>query len=157
MGHPVMHHYRTHSMRIFHLVIPLLLVGCPMSDSKTPQQRAEEQFREAERSPQGRIAGDFAKLLVAGDFDGAAAMLTPELRATNSPESLAADFARMIDYGDGPADEVQPVTILEDWPDRQPGDLGWAYVAISGPAFNEAVTVVVTEAGRIRQIEWGRP
>ena len=63
----------------------------------------------------------------------------------------------MIAYGEGPPDEIQPVTTLEDWPDRRQGDLGWVYVGISGPGFVEAVSVVVTKAGKIRQIEWGHP
>lgn len=139
------------------LLIPLLFGSCPLSDSKTPQQKAEEAFREAERTPQGRIGGDFARLLVAGDFEGASAMLTPALRLTLSPERLAAEYARMIEYGDGPATEVQPVTTLDTWPDRQPGDQGWAYVSISGLGYVEAVSIVVTDAGQIRHIEWGRP
>lgn len=135
----------------------ILLVGCPESDSRSVEQRAREEFEEAARTPQGIVAGRFARLLVSGEFDQAAAMLDPALRETTTASSLAADYARMIAYAEGPADQVQEITFLDDWPDRQSGDLGWAHVAISGPAFNEAVSVVVTKAGQIRQIEWGRP
>ncbi len=131
--------------------------GCSTSDPRSAQARAEATFAEAAASPQGTVAAAFARSLMAGDFAGAAAMLAPALRATVTASSLAADYARMIAYGEGPADRVQPVTILETWPDRQAGDLGWAYVAISGPGFDEAVTVVVTTDGKIRSIEWGRP
>ncbi|HZW05589.1 MAG TPA: hypothetical protein VFF65_00585 [Phycisphaerales bacterium] len=47
-----------------------------------------------------------------------------------------------------------------DWPHKQPGDIGWAYVSISGEHFNEAVTCVVAAVNGhnlIRELEWGRP
>lgn len=149
--------FRMSAARTLLLLLAVLLGGCPLSDSKSPQERAEEEFREAERTPQGRIAGDFARRLVAGDFEAASAMLTPALRATLTPENLSAEYARMIEYGGGPANAAQPVTTMDDWPDKQPDDLGWAYVSISGLGFDEAVSVVVTQAGQIRQVEWGRP
>ena len=49
---------------------------------------------------------------------------------------------------------------MEAWPDKQPHDVGWAYVSIGGDVYSEAVTVVVArENGRlvIRQVEFGRP
>jgi hypothetical protein len=49
---------------------------------------------------------------------------------------------------------------FEEWPAKQPGDVGWAYVSVQGDELVEAVTVTVAqEAGRllIRHIEWGRP
>lgn len=55
---------------------------------------------------------------------------------------------------------VELVTTMEQWPGREPDDAGWAYVAIAGDVFSEAVTVVVEHAGNgfaIRDIEWGRP
>lgn len=66
----------------------------------------------------------------------------------------------MIEYGDGPATFVQLMQTLEDWPAKKEGDAGWAYVAISGEGYSEAVVVVVCEEGGqfcIRDIEWGRP
>jgi hypothetical protein len=49
---------------------------------------------------------------------------------------------------------------MTSWPDKQPADLGWAYVSIGGDVYSEAVTVVVTsEEGtpRVRAVEFGRP
>ena len=49
---------------------------------------------------------------------------------------------------------------MREWPTRQDPDIGWAYVAICGEGFNEAVSVIVSEEGGqavIRNIEWGRP
>ena len=62
----------------------------------------------------------------------------------------------------GPAEEVELVGVddMIGWEVREPADTGWAYVAISGEGFNEAVSVIVaSEGGRyaIRRLEWGRP
>ena len=144
-------------------MVLIMSTGCSKSDPVSTQAQAQAEveaqatFKAAASSPQGAVAETFARLLVAGDFAGAAAMLDGALAPSTSAASLAADYARMIEYGEGPADRVQPVTVLDTWPDRRPGDLGWAYVAISGPGFEEAVTVVITTAGKIRLIEWGRP
>jgi hypothetical protein len=49
---------------------------------------------------------------------------------------------------------------MEDWPGREPSDVGWAYVSVGGDEYSEAVTVVVTlEEGelRVRTVEFGRP
>ncbi|HNC91251.1 MAG TPA: hypothetical protein PL000_20160 [Anaerolineales bacterium] len=49
---------------------------------------------------------------------------------------------------------------MEQWPDQRPNDVGWAYVAIDGEGFSEAVTVIVEnerQTPAIRYIEWGRP
>ena len=49
---------------------------------------------------------------------------------------------------------------MDAWPDKQPSDLEWVYVAIANDTYSEAVTVVVAqEQSRpvIRSIEWGRP
>ena len=54
---------------------------------------------------------------------------------------------------------------MDDWSDKQPADVGWAYVSISSETENEAVkleavSVIVTdEQGKkvIREIMWGRP
>ena len=50
--------------------------------------------------------------------------------------------------------------VMEDWPDKQPGDLAWVYVSLQGESFSEAVTVVLADTkrgARIRELEWGRP
>ena len=49
---------------------------------------------------------------------------------------------------------------MTNWPDKRPGDVGWAYVSIVGDDFVEAVAVIIVEVGGellIREIEWGRP
>jgi hypothetical protein len=113
-----------------------------------------------------KIIGDvgyaFAKALVGGEFDAARAMLSGALADEWPPWRLEQALAEMIEYGDGPADHVEVIQVdsMAGWPARESSDLGWAYVAICGDGFNEAVSVVVAdEGGRtvIRDLEWGRP
>jgi hypothetical protein len=110
-------------------------------------------------TPQGKVASAFAHLLVSGDFVAAHAMLTASLKASVSTERLKDEYDSMIQGGD-PPDFIGVMEAVEDRPARQPEDVGWAYVAISGPGYGEAVAVVVArEDGRpvIRSIVWGRP
>jgi hypothetical protein len=109
-------------------------------------------------TPQGKIALQFAQLLVARNFVDAQAMLTPELRSRHSAADLQTQFDGMISNWQGmPVTDVEAMNVLDEWPDRQAADMGWAYVSIGCDRFNEAVAVVVTDAGLIRSIEWGRP
>lgn len=132
------------------LAIVLLMAGaCVVRSCVIPQQTA-----------QGEVGLRFARALVAGEFEVAHRMLEPTLAATYSPEKLGATFREMVSYGGEPPTDVRVVTVLDYWPAKQPGDVGWAYVAISGNTFSEAVTVTVTRQGEralIREIEWGRP
>jgi hypothetical protein len=109
-------------------------------------------------TPQGKIALQFAQALVARNFVAAQAMLTPELRSRHAAEDLQTHFDGMIRNWQGmPVTAVETMNVLDEWPDRQAADIGWAYVSIGSDRFNEAVAVVVTDAGLIRSIEWGRP
>ena len=105
----------------------------------------------------GAVALRFAEALTRGEFDAAHALLSPRLAKHISPTELQVSYEKMIAYGHGPAKHTELVTILEEWPDKEPTDLGWAYVAISGPGYGEAVTVVVNDQRLIRTVEWGRP
>ncbi len=105
-------------------------------------------------------AKTFAEALAKGDFDGAHTLLSADAKLIFPPTELENRYRRMTEYGTGPAADVQVIQELASWPDRQPDDVGWAYVAISGATFSEAVTVIVSrENGEdvIRSIEWGRP
>jgi hypothetical protein len=108
-------------------------------------------------SEQGKFALIFAHALVAGKYKVAYEMMAASLREKISLTQLQETYEQMIEYGDAPPDFVDVITILST---EQEEDLGWAYVAISGNGYGEAVSVVVTqEAERvvIREIEWGRP
>jgi hypothetical protein len=104
----------------------------------------------------------FGRAIAKGDFAAAHALLTERAQESHPPEVLKQAVEEMIAIGDGPIEEVDLVEecILEDWPDKQEGDVGYVYVALTGDGFCEAVTVILTtEAGkvRIRELEWGRP
>lgn len=90
-------------------------------------------------------------------------MLPPALREERSPASLKSEFEAMYSgYAKGSprSTHFDPEFSSVDWPGKQPGDVGWAYVGIEGDGFLEAVAVTVASIdGRlhIREIEWGRP
>ncbi|HEY6169504.1 MAG TPA: hypothetical protein VI454_15795 [Verrucomicrobiae bacterium] len=109
-----------------------------------------------------RVAVQFGHAIAQGGFRAAHALLTEEARASHSPENLKQAVEKMIALGDGPITDVSLVSgcILDDWPNKQEGDVGYVYVALDGDGFCEAVTVTLAqEAGniRIRKLEWGRP
>lgn len=137
---------------------------------KETQERCAEEKEQLERflasdrvKPHARIAIEFASALVDKDFARAEKLLCPELRQELMEDGLRTRFHRMFrGYSEG-----EPRSIhfdeefqMEEWPGKQPGDVGWAYVSIEGDDFVEAVTVVVASFGGrylIREIEWGRP
>jgi hypothetical protein len=114
------------------------------------------------------IALCFARALVARDYEGAADMLAASLKPTCPPDVLRKQLEEMIwleeDENRWPT-SIQVVTAtdsseMEKWKRRNPDDFGWAYVAIDGADYCEAVAVVITREGErlaIREIEWGRP
>ena len=113
-----------------------------------------------EDTANSRLALDFANAIAGGDSARAHAMLSTTLQAQMTPDTLARDYQRMVEYGEGPPTIVQVMTTMSDWPAREPSDTEWVYVAIANDTYSEAVTVVVTQEGSrlaIRSIEWGRP
>jgi hypothetical protein len=102
----------------------------------------------------------FAKALVAHQYSDAHSMLTSELQRSWSPEKLKSRYEEMVSPAGEPATVDGHTEFMKDWPDKKPGDIGWAYVSISGAHYAEAVTVIVAKVGdnpKIREIEWGRP
>ena len=68
----------------------------------------------------------------------------------------------MTTYAPGPIQDVQVMEdyILEDWPDKQDGDVAIAYVSLVGDGFVEGVVLTLVQHDgdiRIRHLEWGRP
>jgi hypothetical protein len=115
----------------------------------------------------GRVALAFASALAKGDFQAACQMLTARLRRQYGPADLAKRYGGMVELyhaGFQPAKRIQVTTTMEDWPTKKRGDIGWAYVSITGDfargSWCEAVAVVVTKERdqlRVREVEWGRP
>ena len=118
-------------------------------------------------TPHGLAAFMFARALVDGHFEKAHQMLASELREEYTPARLRFEYEQMFSYaGTVKADHVQALNGMEAWPAKQDGDVGWAYVSISGPdpvhggVCNEAVAVVICEEDcqlLVREIVWGRP
>lgn len=103
----------------------------------------------------GNIALQFARALVSGDLNKAKTHL-----AESVLDDIQKELEEMIEYGDGPVTHVEVMNEMTTWPNMRQGDIGWAYVAISGSGFSEAIAVVVSkvnDVSRITSIEWGRP
>lgn len=110
-----------------------------------------------------QVALDFTQALVDGNFERANSLLAPDIRGIMTPEQLQLDYEGMIDFYARPQSAhvvFDPQFTMTSWPDKRPGDVGWAYVSIVGDDFVEAVSVVIAEVQGellIREIEWGRP
>jgi hypothetical protein len=103
----------------------------------------------------GQIALKFGRALADEDFDLAYSLLAPGLLV-----DLESELGDMISYGSGPITYVEVMTEMTSWKAKSSDDIGWAYVALSGEDFAEAVAVVVSNVGEtamITKIEWGRP
>lgn len=112
------------------------------------------------QTPHGKAAFEFASALLARNFADAQQLLSAAAKKELSAAELEATYSNMIEYFEKPPTFIQVMNTLEDWPAKQPGDIGWAYVAISGESESEAVAVIVcAENGKhlVRNIEWGRP
>ena len=108
------------------------------------------------------VAKQFGDLIAKPDYAAAHTLLTDEAQAANTPDDFREAVEGMTTYAPGPIQDVQVMEdfILEDWPDKQDGDVAIAYVALTGDGFCEAVTVTLVQHGsdyRIRHLEWGRP
>ncbi|WP_103668298.1 hypothetical protein [Pseudanabaena sp. BC1403] len=115
---------------------------------------------EPKDTPQGIVGFAFANALVEGEYNVAFNMLSAQLQIEFTPLSLKEKFEYMVGYGCSDPDFVEVMSAEDDWYIKEALDIGWAYVAISGDGFGEAVTVVVTQEQSkhvIREIDWGRP
>jgi hypothetical protein len=107
-----------------------------------------------------RVALEFAQALAARDYARAHAMASAAYRKRVTVDQLRAAFEAIVPPDWGRIGPIEVGQTLASWPDKQPADLGWAYVSIGGDAYSEAVVVVVTAEGgaaRIREVEFGRP
>lgn len=101
----------------------------------------------------GKLALEFANALVQGDY-----YLAQSLTHLQEDINLESEFMEMIEYGDGPITHIEVMNEMVSWSTRQENDVGWAYVALAGDGFAEAVAVVVSKLNgslKITEIEWG--
>jgi hypothetical protein len=108
------------------------------------------------------VAERFGDCIANNDYAAAWALLSNELQASSTPESIKNAVATMIAYTSGSIHQAQIMDefTLEDWPGKQAGDLAVVYVALNGDSFSEAVTLTLAQHGKdalIRHLEWGRP
>lgn len=111
-------------------------------------------------SEHGKVAFQFASAIANSNFPEAYGLLSEEQQNEQSPEMLEEGFKKMIEYRKGPVRHIELINEMMEWPAKEAHDVGWAYVAILGDEFSEAVSVVVSEENtqyKIRKIEWGRP
>lgn len=104
----------------------------------------------------------FAFNLAAGNYETASKQLNSKLLNKFSPLFLREEFEDMISYAESPADyiEVMEVNDMQDFASKHDNDIGWAYVAICGDDFSEAVSMVYSrdkDELKISELEWGRP
>jgi hypothetical protein len=102
----------------------------------------------------------FARALARRDYPAAYAMTSGEYRSRTTMADMQAAFEAIVPMDSPMAGSVEVGLTMETWPDKQPSDVGWAYVSIGGDVYSEAVIVVVAqEAGtlKIRTVEFGRP
>jgi hypothetical protein len=113
------------------------------------------------------VAVDFSRALVAGRFEVAHGYLCSSLQDSLSVAQLEEEFRSLgRSYDGGTLTEIEEMERMDDWPDKQPDDICWCYIAISGKSarhegwISEAVQVVLMRENAgiyVRTIEWGRP
>jgi hypothetical protein len=104
------------------------------------------------------VASQFGTALSQRDYSQAHSLLAESLKSQLAQEQLQQSFEGMISGSGDLAVEVAET--LTDWPEKQANDVGWAYVAVNGESFSEAVTLTLCDEGgkpMIRNIVWGRP
>src|SRR6185295_403186 len=107
-----------------------------------------------------QVSLDFANALAARDYDVAYALTSKDYRDSTSVQALQAAFETIVPVDWTTVGPIEVGQTMDDWPGREPSDVGWAYVSVGGDVYSEAITVVVTlEDGelRVRTVEFGRP
>lgn len=107
------------------------------------------------------FAEEFVRTLARRDASAAKALLGDALKRDYPRNHLQESFDMMVmQTGQAVTNVSAEPGVMEDWPDKAPGDRLWVYVSVECEGELEAVTVVVAGddgALRISSIEWGRP
>ena len=118
----------------------------------------------AEKSqPEQQIALQFAYALAQRDYLLAYDLTTHDYRQQTSIQQMQHAFEHIIPNDWGPMEliEVESET-LEDWPAKQPSDVGWVYISLVGDVYpyGEGLFILISwESGKlgVRDVEFGRP
>jgi len=140
-----MQFYKTIRRAIVFLVV---LSACSNEAAQQSMQTAEQ------------TALEFTRVLIGKDYSKAYAMTSKQFQSTFAVSDMKENVERMLPKEFGKIGEIDIVTTMHNWPDKQANDLGWVYVSIGGDYWGEAVATVITmEDGqaKIRLIEYGRP
>lgn len=81
-------------------------------------------------------------------------------RKQTSLDQMRTAFEAIVPTDWGKVGPIEVSDAMAVWPNKQPSDLGRAYVSIGGDVYSETVIVVVTlDNGepKIRKVEFGRP
>jgi hypothetical protein len=103
---------------------------------------------------------NFATALARRDYTTAYAMTSSEYQRSNTLAEMRTAFEAIVPTDWPTVGPVEVGVTMETWPDKQPSDVGWAYVSIGGDVYSEAVIVVVAleaDTLKIRTVEFGRP
>jgi hypothetical protein len=155
-----MSHIRQLSIPVVPLVLVLSISGCSREEAKLPSAKEEATMPSASTTDYREAALAFARSLGAREYAAAYSMTAQTYRVQNTAEQLQAAFEGIVPTDWGPVGPIEGGQTMEDWPGKQPADLGWVYVSIGGDVYSEAITViVVSEDGqaKIREVEFGRP
>ncbi len=107
-----------------------------------------------------QTALEFARSLAARDYPKAYSMTAQAYRKRTTASQLQTAFESIVPTDWDPVGPVEVGHTLEEWPGKQPADIGWVYLSIDGDVYSEAITVVVALENRdakIREVEFGRP
>lgn len=102
----------------------------------------------------------FAKALASRDYTTAYAMTSKDYQRSTTLDEMRVAFEAIVPTDWRTVGPVEVGNTIETWPDKQPSDIGRAYISIGSDVYSEAVTVVVVleaDTLKVRSVEFGRP
>ena|ERR687886_180380 len=104
----------------------------------------------------------FARALAQRDYERAYELMTADHQARTSVSEVQAAFESIIPLDWGPIELLAGDQVLDEWPDKQPGDVGWVYVGLVGDVYpySEGLFILISQEGealKVRDVVFGRP
>ena len=105
------------------------------------------------------VALQFATDLTRRDYAAAYTMTSQDYQRTKTVGALQKDFEESCPPNYGPFGPISVQVAMETWRDKQPSDVGLAYVTVGGANAEGVTVIVMSENGKpkIRSVEVGRP